>query len=425
MLQCAVQQRQGTEVAQHVVVIGGGIVGVSTGIWLRRQGVDVTVVDRLGWGQGTSHGNAGILAACAMVPVTGPGLWRKAPGMLLNPDYPLFLRWGYLPKLMPWLLKYMSHANDADTQRISAGLASIVGDAVEQHLSLSKNTRAAPWVEESDYSYAYATRESFDADRYSWDIRARYGFTPVLREGAEVQAYEPNFGPDITFLATLKNHGYVKDPGGYVAALGEEFLALGGKLTVAEVRDFDLGSGQVHAVETSVGRLDCTEVVLATGVWSKPLMKKLGIAVPLETERGYHIIFKNAVGGPSQPVMVSSGKFVATPMSEGLRCAGIVEFGGLDAGPSKAPFALLRRQTKAAFPNLTWDDEIEWQGHRPATTDSLPLIGQIRNTGVYTGFGHQHIGLTAGPKTGRLLAQLISGQSPNIDLTPYAPTRFV
>ena len=409
---------------QHVAVIGGGIVGVSTGIWLRRQGVDVTVIDRLGWGQGTSHGNGGVLAACAMVPVTGPGLWSKAPGMLMNPDYPLFLKWGYLPRLVPWLMKYMSHANDPDTQRIAAGIGAVVSDAVEQHLSLSKDTRAASWVVESDYSYAYLTRKHFESDAYSWAIRAQHGFTPVLREGAEARSFEPCFGPDVTFLATLKNHGYIKDPGGYVAALGEEFFALGGKLVIDEVKDFDLGSGHVRAVDTSQGRVDCTEVVLATGVWSKPLMKKLGITVPLETERGYHIVFKNAKGGPSHPVMLAAGKFVATPMAEGLRCAGIVEFGGLEAGPSKAPFDLLRRQTKAAFPNLTWDEEIEWQGHRPATSDSLPLIGQIRDTGIYTGFGHHHIGLTAGPKTGRLLAQLVSGHQPNIDLTPYAPTRF-
>ncbi|MCK0149738.1 FAD-binding oxidoreductase [Marivita sp. S6314] len=409
---------------QHVVVIGGGIVGVSTGIWLRRQGIAVTVIDRLGWGKGTSHGNGGVLAACAMVPVTGPGLLTKAPGMLLNLDYPLFLKWGYLPKLTPWLLKYLGNANDADMQRIADGVAPIVTDAVDQHLSLSKNTRATSWVVESLYSYAYASRAAFDADAYSWAIRVRHGFEPTLREGDEARAFEPNFGPEVGFFATMGNHGYITDPGGYVAALGAEFEALGGTTVVADVKDVVLTDGAVSAVDTDQGRFACTELVLATGAWSKPLMKKLGIDVPLETERGYHIVFKNAQGGPSHPVMIASGKFVATPMAEGLRCAGIVEFGGLDAAPSKAPFDLLRRQTKAAFPNLTWDDEIEWQGHRPAPSDSLPLIGQIRNTGVYAGFGHHHIGLTGGPKTGRILAQLISGQRPNLDLTPYAPTRF-
>ena len=122
--------------------------------------------------------------------------------------------------------------------------------------------------------------------------------------------------------------------------------------------------------------------------------------------------------------MMAAGKFVATPMAEGLRCAGIVEFGGLEAGASKAPLALLRRQAKAAFPHLTATEEIEWLGHRPAPSDSLPLIGQIGTSRVYTAFGHHHIGLTGGPKTGRLIAGLITGQTPNTDLTPYHPQRF-
>lgn len=408
----------------HIVIIGGGIVGVSTGIWLRRAGAEVTVIDRLGWGQGTSHGNAGILAACSMVPVTGPGLIAKAPGMLLDPQFPLFMRWGYLPRLMPWLAKYLSHANTADTKRIAAGLAPLVSDSVEQHKSLSTGTKASDWIVESDYTYAYMSRAAFDADHFSWALRAEHGFVPELYAGSEVQTREPSLSPEIELLATLNNHGFIKDPGRYVAALGEEFKNLGGKLLIGEMTDVVLSDGKVSAVETTRDQVTCDALVIATGVWSKPLMKKLGLSVPLETERGYHIIFKGAKGGPSHPVMLAAGKFVATPMAEGLRCAGIVEFGGLDRGPSKAPFELLRRQTRAAFPDLTWEDEVEWQGHRPAPADSLPLIGEVDGTGVFAGFGHHHIGLTAGPKTGRLLAQLILGKQPNLDLTAYAPKRF-
>lgn len=417
-------QQKGIGVAQRVIVIGGGIVGASTGIWLRRMGAEVTVVDRLGWGQGTSHGNAGVLAACSMVPVTGPGLLRKAPGMLMDRDYPLYLRWAYLPRLLPWLRRYLGHANDADTRRIAAGLAPLVSDAVDQHVGLAEGTQAAPWITHSDYTYAYPTRAGFEADSYSWGIRAQHGFTPVLREGDAVHRYAPALGPDIGCLATLQDHGFIRDPGGYVAALGASFEALGGQTVIGDVTDVHMENGKVRGVQVGADRLDCTHLVLATGVWSKPLMRKLGLRIPLETERGYHIVFQGAKGGPDHPVMLAAGKFVATPMAQGVRCAGIVEFGGLDAGPSRAPFDLLRRQTRAAFPDMTWEDEIEWQGHRPAPADSLPLIGEIPGTGVLTGFGHHHIGLTAGPKTGRLLAQLITGQRPNTDLTAYAPTRF-
>lgn len=410
--------------SKHVIVIGAGIVGASTALWLVRAGFRVTVVDRMGWAAGTSHGNGGVLAAAAMVPVTGPGLVGKAPKMLLDPDYPLFLRWSYLPRLMPWLRKYLSHANDADTRRIAAGLVGIVGDSVSQHHALAAGTGAERYIVDSPYSYAYRSRAGYDADAYSWGLRAGHGFVPDIREGGDAQAFEPALAPDITCLATLPHHGHITDPGGYVQALGAEVERLGGTFRKADVTDVVLDADRFASVRTDAGDIAGDLAVLTTGVWSKPLMRKLGIDVPLETERGYHIIFKGAKGGPRHPIMVASGKFVATPMADGVRCAGIIEFGGLEAGPSKAPFALLRRQAKAAFPGMTWEDEVEWQGHRPATSDSLPLIGQIRDTGVYVGFGHHHIGLTGGPKTGRLLAQLIGKQTPNIDLGPYAPSRF-
>ena len=410
--------------AQHVVVIGAGILGMSTAIWLRRAGVAVTVVDRGKPGTGTSHGNAGVLAACAMVPVTGPGLARKAPGMVLDRDFPLFLRWSYLPKLLPWLRAYMSHANDADTRRIARGLAPIVSDSVEQHKSLCDDIGLGDWVTESDYCFAYQNRAAFDAESYTWSLRKEAGFVPQVIEGQEVRDYEPALGDDITCMAILKHHGYIRSPGGYVQALARAFEEMGGKVIEAEVKDFTFEGDQVTAVQTTGGSISCTEVVLATGVWSKPMMRKLGLNIPLETERGYHIVFEDATGGPARPVMVASGKFVATPMEQGVRCAGIVEFGGLEAGPSKAPFALLRRQAARAFPHMKATNEIEWLGHRPAPADSLPLIGQIRDSRVYTAFGHHHIGLTGGPKTGRLVAGLITGAQVNTDLAPYHPQRF-
>ena len=411
--------------SQHVIVIGAGIVGASTALWLLRAGAKVTVVDRDGWASGTSHGNAGVLAAAAMVPVTGPGLLAKAPRMLLGRDEPLFLRWRYLPKLLPWLRRYLSHANDRDTRRIAAALAPIVSDAVDQHFALAQGTAAADYLETSYYSYAYETREAFEADSYSWALRAQYGFVPEIREGKDASAFEASLSPRITCLASLADHGYVRSPAGYVNALGQEIAALGGTFVKAKVTDFAIKDGRFSAAVTDQGQIEGDAAVLTTGVWSKPLMARLGFKVPLETERGYHIIFKGAKNGPSHPMMIASGKFAATPMDDGVRCAGILEFGGLTAGPSQPPFDLLRRQTKTAFPDMTWEGEIEWQGHRPAPSDSLPLIGEVRNTRIFTGFGHHHIGLTSGPKTGRLLMQLITGQVPNLDLTPYAPTRFV
>ena len=408
-----------------MIIAGAGIVGVSTGIWLKRfSDAEVTIIDRLPPGEGTSHGNAGVLASCSVAPVTAPGLVGKAPRMLMNPDYPLFLRWGYFPKLIPWLLKYLSHANDSDTKRIAKGLVHIVGDSVDQHKALVADTAAADWVTESDYSFAYASRAAYEADAYTWALRKSAGFEPVIREGDAVREYQPNLASSLGLLASMPDHGFIRDPGGYVKALSKVFQGLGGRIMQAEIKDFETADTKVTAVLTSDGRVACDRAVLATGVWSKPLMQKLGLSVPLETERGYHIIFKDPEGAPDHPIMIASGKFVATPMAAGLRCAGIVEFGGLKAAPNSKPFALLRRQTKLAFPNLTHGEEIEWMGHRPAPSDSLPLIGEVRNTGIYTAFGHHHIGLTGGPKTGRMVAGLLADQPANTDLTAFSPMRF-
>lgn len=425
MLQACGDSR-GIEIPDRVIIAGAGIVGVSTGLWLRRFcDAEVTIIDRLPPGEGTSHGNAGVLASCSVVPVTAPGLIKRSPKMLMNPDFPLFMRWRYFPKLLPWLIKYLSNANDADTRRISSGLTTIVADSVEQHHALAAGTSAEEWVQNADYSFAYSNRSAFEADAYTWSLRRDAGFEPCVREGDALREFEPNLSAEVGLLATMTDHGYIRDPGGYVKALAAEFEKLGGKVVAAEIKDFELSQDKATAVLTSDGRYPCNQVVLATGVWSKPLMQKLGLSIPIESERGYHIIFEDAENGPSHPIMVASGKFVATPMSAGLRCAGIVEFGGLEAGPSKAPLDLLRRHVNMAFPNLKFSGETEWLGHRPAPSDSLPLIGEVSSTGIYTAFGHHHIGLTGGPKTGRIVAGLIADQPVNTDLQAFSPMRFV
>ncbi|MGR3290359.1 MAG: NAD(P)/FAD-dependent oxidoreductase, partial [Paracoccaceae bacterium] len=368
--------------SRAVVVIGAGIVGLSTAIWLRRAGQSVTLVDKGKPGMGTSYGNGGILAACGVCPITAPGLVRKGPGMLFDPNFPLFLRWSYLPKLAPWLIKYLGHANEKDTRRISKGLIPIVTDSVEQHKSLVRGTLAENWITDSDYCFAYRDRAAFDADAFAFALRREAGFTPDLIEGDAVREYEPNFGDTIGLLAVMKDHAYVRAPGRYMQALADVFEAEGGSIRQAEVTDIELADGNITAVLTDQGRLPCDAAVLATGVWSKPLAKKLGLNVPLESERGYHIMFKDPSIKLRSAYMVTSGKFVATSMEDGLRCAGIVEFGGLEAGPSAAPLKLLHKQVMLNFPGLEYSGTEEWLGHRPAPTDSLPLIGEIAGTGV-------------------------------------------
>ncbi len=410
---------------ETVAVIGAGIVGVSTAVWLQRDGFDVVLIDKLGPAEGTSHGNGGVLASCAVVPVTVPGLMFKAPGMLLDPLSPLFLKWGYMPKLTPWLLRYMMNATEKANRRVGAALTQLLGDSVEQHLALAAGTPAEKYVVPSDYVFVYADRAAYESDAYVWKLRKEFGFTWELLDRDAFRVYDPAFGDGYDFAVRMPDHGHITDPGMHVKALADHVVANGGRLVIAEARDVAYEGGKVVGVDTNEGLIAADKVVMATGVWSKPLCKKLGLDVPLETERGYHIELVEPSVMPRSPMMVTTGKFVATPMEGRLRCAGIVEFGGLDAEPSEAAFKLLLHRIHEALPGIEYKEVVRWMGHRPAPSDSIPLIGEVPGKpGVYLGFGHHHIGLTGGPKTGRMLADMISGRRSNADLTLYDPARF-
>lgn len=408
-----------------VAIVGAGIVGVSTAVWLQRDGHDVILIDKAGPAEGASHGNGGVLASCAVVPVTGPGLLKKAPGMLMDPNKPLFLKWSYLPRLMPWLVKYLKHANVDDTRRIAQALTPIIGDSLADHQALSQGTGAEKWIKPGDYLYLYNNRAHFDTDAFGWSLRRENGFTWDELEGDAFAAYDPIFSKDLGFAVKMGNHGRITDPGMYVKDLARHVESQGGRFIKAMVDDVVRENGKVTGVRAGGETIPCDAVVIATGVWSKPLAKKLGLSVSLEAERGYHLELWEPSVMPKAPVMIASGKFVATPMDGRLRLAGIVEFGGIDAPPSRAPFELLKKNVQAAIPGISWRKEVEWMGHRPAPADSIPVIGAVPGmTGAFLGFGHHHIGLTGGPKTGRLLALMISGRSPNTDMGPYAPSRY-
>ena len=414
-----------TETRKRVVIVGAGICGVSTAIWLQRDGHEVILVDKAGPAEGTSYGNAGVLASASVVPVTVPGLLKKAPKMLLDPNQPLFLRWSYLPKLLPWLIRYLKHANAADTLRIADALFPIIGDSLADHQALAAGTGAEKWIAPSDFVSAYRDRSHYEGDTFGWSIRRKLGFEIEELEGAAFTEYDASFGPEIGFGVRVGGHGHIKDPGRYVKDLAAHVENEGGRLVIADVTDVVRDGGRAVGVRAGGETIDADAVVITTGIWSGSLLGRLGVKVPLESERGYHLEFWEPSRMPKAPTMVASGKFVATPMDGRLRLAGIVEFGGTEAPPSRAPVDFLKRQAELAFPGLRYTKTEEWMGHRPAPADSIPIIGELPGVkNAYTGFGHHHVGLTGGPKTGRLLSQLIAGRQPNLDLARYSPSRF-
>ena len=410
---------------KKIAIIGAGIVGVSTAIWLQRDGHKVVLIDREGPAAGTSYGNGGVLASCGVVPVNSTGLLKNAPGMLMRRSSPLFVRWSYLPKLLPWLLRYLGRANKRDTKITAKALTAILYDSLEQHQALAKGTGAEKWLKPSDYMFVYKDRAGFEKDAPTLSLRREMGFDCEELDDEALLAYDPIFQGTQKFAARFANHGTITDPGKYVTKLADHMQSEGGDLVIADATDIEIIRGNVKGVQTTNGLVQCDEVVIAAGIWSKDLAEKLGLKIPMETERGYHIDLINPSIMPRSPMMLTSGKFVVTPMEGRIRCAGVVEFGGLDLPKSSAPLELLKNQIHAAIPGLEYDNVEEWMGHRPAPSDSIPFIGPIdKSPGVYAAFGHHHIGLTGGPKTGRLIADMISGRKSNIDLAPYEVSRF-
>lgn len=410
-----------------IIVAGAGITGVSVAEWLRREGHDVMLVDRIAPGESgqTSYGNGGILACCAVVPVAVPGIWKKAPKMLFDPDGPLFLRWSYLPRLLPWLVPFLLSGRREKVGEIAAALLPLIGDSVEQHQALARGTPAERWIRTGEYSYLYSSRVAFEGDAFGFALRESHGFEWEERDRKALLETDPNLGPDYTFAAAFRNHGWIADPGHYVADLAAWFEGQGGQVRRAEISEIVPLEGGRAAVIAGGERIEADRVVVATGAWSAKFSRKLGHEPALESERGYHMWLRGSSIQPPHPYMLAESKFVVTPMEAGLRCAGLAEFGGLDAPASKAPADLFKRRIRKLYPELTWDSEDVWLGHRPSTVDSLPLLGPSpRAPGVVFAFGAQHLGLTMGPKTGRLVADLIEGRTPNIDMTPYRVGRF-
>ena len=311
-----------------------------------------------------------------------------------------------------------------NVEHIASGLHDLLYDSVDQHHALADGTSAAQYLSDEDWIYGYKNRAAYIDDSYGWSIRKKHGVPYEEMSAEDLSFHDPALAQRFGFAVRLHRHGRIADPGAYVTALMDEFCSQGGTFQRATITDIRIQYGRCTALQSDQGPLTADQYVLTLGAWSGPFAKMLGITVPIESERGYHIEYVNPSVHLKSPVMVAAGKFVMHSMNGRLRCAGVVEFAGLDAPPSKAPLALLKSQVKELFPEMTYDRIEEWMGHRPSTPDSLPIIGHAPlASNILLGYGHQHVGLTGGPKTGRWLAQLASGRSPNTDLEAYSPRR--
>ena len=407
---------------KRVIVVGAGIVGVAAALHLRRRGFSVVLVDRAGPGEATSSGNAGVISPSALVPVQFPGMLRQAPSLLRDPDGPLFVNFPFVLRRAKWFAAYVRCGAADEVRRIADGLGGLTRGALEEHLALARNTAAAAWLSARDYLYIYPDRSGFEAEALPFQIRAERGIRWSEVGADELRELEPDLSPEFRFAIRLPGHGIALNPARLVKGLARSFAERGGEVARAEVRRVNPES---RTLTTSGAPMPYDALVVAAGPWSAELALQVGVRAPLMSERGYHVFFRRPGMRHNHALKVSFGKFVAAPMDGGTRIAGIVEFKRADAPADPRVVARLKRHARRLFPSARLDDASEWVGRRPALPDSLPVIGPApRHPDVFLAFGHHHIGLTTGPKTGKLIAQLAAGEPPEINLAPFSPGRF-
>jgi D-amino-acid dehydrogenase len=414
---------------KRVGVIGAGMVGVCAASYLQRDGHSVFLVDPNTPGEGTSFGNAGAFNASSVTPVSSPGIIKKVPGWLRDPLGPLSLRWTYLPSILPYLWRFVRAGSEEKVHAQARALRPLVGATLSALQPLVKDASAEQLVHQRGHLYVYRSAESLAKDGLAWALRRENGVVVDEFDADELRQLEPALSRDYVRGLLVRENGHTSNPFGLVSALCENFVRNGGAVVRAAATGFRLDGGKLTAIRTDAGELAADMAVVATGIWSKPLAASLGDKVPLETERGYHLMIRDPEVMPTIPTADGDGKFVATPMDTGLRFAGTVELAGLKAAPDWRRARLLLEQGRKMLPGLArehGEDRISvWMGHRPATPDSLPIIGLSRATrDVIYAFGHGHVGMTSAPMTGVLVADLVAGRKPSIDIAPFSPQRF-
>lgn len=414
---------------KKVAVIGAGIVGMATASYLQRGGHDVVVIDPQPPGQGASFGNAGCFNPSSVVPVATPDTWKHIPNYLSDPLGPLRIRWSYLPALAPWLLRLVRAGTPQRIEAQARALKTILAPCLDALLPLARDAGAEHLVARNGILIAYRSQKSWDADAAAWDIRRRNGTHWEELDADELRQFDPNLSRDFTRGKLVPDNGHCLDPGGLVAALAAAVQSNGATFLRRRATGFSFNGTDLRAVQTPEGEVPADAAVIATGAHSRPLAAQLGDRVPLETERGYHAMLRAPEVMPRVPTTDSEGKFVATPMADGVRFAGTVELAGLNAAPDWRRARILLQQASKLYPGLarTYSEDryTVWMGHRPSLPDSLPVLGpSTRSRDVFYAFGHGHVGMTGGPYTGKVIADLVAGRPSPINLSPFRPGRF-
>ena len=411
-----------TKLPRHVLVVGAGIVGVCIALQLRRAGLEVTLIDRDEPGRGCSFGNAGIIAGDVVAPIAAPGIVTKVPGYLADPEGPLAIRWSYLPALAPWLVRFVWAGRQRIFEQNTRHLASLTAQAQAAFAPLLAEANAADLIRKTGMLTVYETEQAFADGRRDAAYRRRFGGEAVELGPAEVAALVPALAR-VAGGVRRPNPHQVVDPLTLSQRLHDLFAKLGGQTLRFAVERIGQVDGQWQAQgQGTAAQSDA--LVVACGAWSKRLLDTVGLRLPLDTERGYHVMLPGAEGLLSMPVSSGEGGFFMTPMRHGLRIAGTVEMGGLERAPDPRRVEVMLRRVRRLLPGIDERNPSSWMGFRPSMPDSLPVVGPAPGRpGLFLAFGHGHLGLALSAITGKLLTQLLQGEAPSVDLAPFRADR--
>lgn len=411
--------------ASHVVIIGGGIVGLCTAFYLVEAGFSVSIIERDVPGEGCSGGNAGSISSSSVAPLAMPGVLKQAVNMMLDPTGPLYVPASYLLQVAPWMARFVASASVDRVAQIAKALHSLIGDAVEHHKYLAARVGCSDLIVDTGQLHLYPDEKALKKDDGGWALKRHHGVNPIRVGRTDILQLEPSISSTYQMGYYVEDQPWIKNPqlhstriADYLRHRGVSFIH---DEAVSLVRD-PVG----WQIKGKRGNYTTGNVVLSAGAWSARLLNPLGVRVPLEAQRGYHLRFPGAEGLIQRVVVLADRKVFMTPMEGALQAAGTVEFGGLERPPSNQRALLLAVHAKSALADLEIGEPVQWMGHRPCLPDSMPVLGELAQyAGLWCAFGHGHLGLTGAAGTGRLLAQAMSGSAnAKSALAPFAASRF-
>jgi glycine/D-amino acid oxidase-like deaminating enzyme len=404
-------------------IIGVGIQGISNALFLQKKGFDVTIFDRDEPGsRAASYGNAGHFSPYASVPINRPDVLTDVPAMLLSTTGPLALKWNYVPKMIPWLLKFIRNCSTKRMMHTAKNMHQILDLALPAYDELFDEIELGGLVEKKGILYIW-NDQSLKSRELEINVRNKLGVDQQVVTAKEIHDLEPNIKPIYHGGVYYQYGRHARNPKKILLKLFELFLKKGGKFLKMNIQNinFDL---EKPILRSEKQNFIFDKVVIACGSFSKKLTDNLDEKIPLDTERGYHVHFKECEHLLSRPVIFQNRGFGITPMEQGLRVVGTVEFGGLKNPLSKSRVKNLINNAKYMMGDLP-EHEDEWLGFRPTLPDYLPVIGPSKKyKNVFYCFGHHHLGWTLGPISGKIVSGMIAEENTNLDLKPYSSLRF-